>query len=268
MCTYRRFTCVERSIQFYLNQDYNGETELIVYNTDIEYPLVIDSVLEGNNITIINNNTDFHTGKPYENIGSIRRDSINFANGDYYICWDDDDVFLPWNIRQCVDGMKRNQDIWAWKPFRSMFWKTEHPPELAGNVMEASILSRLDKIKEYGFDNHQGGGEHLAWERAFRDNKKLRSDKYSIPGYCFNWADQGNIRGHKQSGTYDRQDNFNYHKENTQDYAKRPLNIFDNKQIQEIYTKHIDVIKLLSEKNLESHDNYIIHQELIDRYIK
>lgn len=269
MCTYRRFTCVERSIQFFLNQDYKGEVELIIYNTDIDYPLELSEQLKNKNIKIINNNTDYLTNKPYNNIGAIRRDSLKHANGKYYICWDDDDIFLPWNIRQCMDGLNRYPEAWSWKPHRSMFWKTNHEPELAGNVMEASIISRLDKILEFGFDPHQGGGEHLAWERAFRENIKMIVDKNSIPAYCFNWADQGEMRGHKQSGTYGKEDNFEHHKKNTKDYAKRPLSIFDNNEIQKIYQSHIKVIKENAEKDLgEKHKNYVLKQELIDLYIK
>ena len=273
MCTYRRATCVERSIQFFLDQDYKGEKELIIFNTDIEHPLELSRQLEKSlgleTIIIINNNTDYFTGQPYDNVGSIRRDSARHANGKYYICWDDDDVFLPWNIRQCMDGLEKNPDVWAWKPDRSMFWKAHHDePELAGNVMEASIISRLDKIREYGFRPHQGGGEHLSWEEGFRKEKKFVVDKQSIPAYCFNWHDQGDMRGHKQSGTYGKKDNFKHHKENTKDYAKEPLKVFDKSEINEIYRIHTKVIKENIEKdNSKDHGSYVVKQEIVDKYI-
>lgn len=269
MCTYRRATCVERSIQFFLNQDYQGAKELIIFNTDTEYPLELSEELKGKNITIINNNTDYITNQPYNNIGAIRRDSLKHANGKYYICWDDDDIFLPWNIRQCMDGLKNNPEHWAWKPFRSMFWKSNHSPELAGNVMEASIISRTDKILEYGFDPHQGGGEHLAWERAFQSQSKMVVDKDSIPAYCFNWADQGEMRGHKQSGTYDREDNFEFHKSKTKDHAKGPLKVFDKSEVEKIYSEHIKVLKEKSDKKLENkHGDYIVKSNLLSKYAK
>lgn len=268
MCTYGRFTCVERSIQFFINQDYVGETELVIYNTDVDYPLELCKELKNKNIAIINNATDYVTNKPYNNIGAIRRDSLRHGSGDYYICWDDDDIFLPWNIRQCMDGLKVHSDAWSWKPHRSMFWKGGYEPELAGNVMEASVISRFDKIMEFGFDLHQGGGEHLAWEGAFRRHKKIIVDKNSIPAYCFNWADQGEMRGHKQSGTYGREDNFEYHKKQTKDHAKRPLSIFNPNEIQKIYQLHIKVIKRSAEKDLgDKHKDYIIKQQLINKYI-
>lgn len=245
-----------------MDQDADVEKELIIYNTDTEYPIELDDALLNKNITVINNNIDKLTNLPYTNIGSIRRDSLQYGNGTHYICWDDDDIFLPWHIKQCVDGFSLNPDIWAWKPFTSMFWKSDHDPELACNNMEASILVNLEKLKEVGFSNHQGGGEHLSWMNTFNAAKKLYIEKESIPSYCFNWHDQGEMRGHKQSGTIDRVDNFEYHKANTTDYAKSKINGCSDVSL--IYQKHISVIKDNVGKIFR--DSYIIKEHLYQKY--
>lgn len=275
MCTYRRYTVVQRSIQFYLDQDYRGPTELVIYNTDVEHPMVLSKELSeqvsaspNKIIRIINNNTDSVTGEPYNNIGAIRRDSVLQADGEWYICWDDDDIYLPWNIRQCVDGIYRHPDCWGWKPFRSMCWMPDPPdrlPELAGNVMEASFILNKSKVIEYGFKPHPGGGEHLEWEEKFRDNKKSIEDHYTIPGYCFNWYDQGVMRGHKQSGDFGRVDNFEYHKQNTKDFAKEALNVYDREQVEQLYNTHINVITNLV--GVETEYGYVVKQELVEKYI-
>lgn len=262
MNTYRRFTCVNRSVRFFLEQDANIEKELIIYNTDTEFPIELDDELLKEHITVVNNNTDKLTNLPYTNIGSIRRDSLSYATGTHYICWDDDDIFLPWHIRQSIDRFNCNPEIWAWKPFTSMFWKSNHDPELAWNNMEASILIDLEKLKGIGFLNHQGGGEHLHWINVFNAAKKLYIDKEAIPSYCFNWHDQGEMRGHKQSGTIDRVDNFEYHKANTTDYAKSKINGISDVSL--IYQKHISIIK----RNIGKifHKDYIIKEEQYQKY--
>lgn len=262
MNTYRRFTCVNRSIRFFLDQDADIEKELIIYNTDIEYPMQLDNSLLNKNITIINNNTDSLTNEPYTNIGSIRRDSLQYASGTHYICWDDDDIFLPWHIRQCVDGFNSRPDIWSWKPHASMFWKGSGELEYAWNSMEASILINLEKLKEVGFSNHQGGGEHLHWIDFFSKAKKFYIEKNSVPSYCFNWSDQGDMRGHKQSGSIDRPDNFEYHKKNTKDFAKTKLN--DKFEVSEIYKKHLQVIQNNIGKNFNN--GYVTKQEIYNKY--
>lgn len=261
MNTYRRFTCVCRSIRFFLDQDSEDLRELIVYNTDVEYPIIGSPDLP-DNVKIINNNIDLKTGLPYNNIGAIRRDSLNYASGRYYICWDDDDIFLPWHISQCLDGFRRNPDIWAWKPMMSMFWRTGCPPEIAGNSMEASILVSVEALRSAGFNQHQGGGEHLGWMQKFNDERKLFVDPASVPSYCFNWADQGVMRGHKQSGTINRPDNFEYHRENTKDYALSPLSI--NYDVQDIYAIHI---KALQKEIDKVQDNgYSLKREIYNKY--
>lgn len=266
MTTYRRFTCVERSIGMFLNQDYDGDIEMIILNTDDEYPLSLgESLKSDSRIKIINNNIDYLTGEKYNNIGSIRRDAITHASGTHYICWDDDDIFLPWNIRQCVDGINRYPDAWTWKPEYSSFWRSDGLLEIAGNVMEASMISRLDKIKEYGFKDHKGGGEHWQWLQKFIDEKKIKVDLDSIPGYCFNWSDQGIIRGHKQSGTIDHPDNFNVHKDGTQDFATKSIEIFDDVGLKQIYAKFI--VLLRNNINIPI-KNYTITQSNYDKYVK
>jgi hypothetical protein len=159
MTTYRRFTCVERSIALFLEQDY-ADTELIIYNTDVQYPLSLDETfsVHAHKIKIINNNIDFETKKPYTNVGAIRRDVRLFADGDGYITWDDDDIFFPWNIRQCVDGILQSGKS-AWKPYKSFMKQLGKPPELYFNNLEASILVKMSVIDAHGFNLHKTGGE-------------------------------------------------------------------------------------------------------------
>lgn len=264
MNTYRRFTCVNRSIKFFLDQNSDVEKELIIYNTDIEYPLELSENLLSKNIIVINNNTDLQTKEPYTNIGSIRRDSLNFANGTHYICWDDDDIFLPWHIRQCVDGFEKNEDIWAWKPSMGMFWQKNCEPVFFKSYMEASILVDLNKLKEFGFSNHQGGGEHHHWMDEFQKLNKFHIENNIVPSYCFNWSDEGEMGGHKQSGTIYREDNFEYHKKNTKDFAKDKLKA--DVDVKEIYSKHINAIKENIDKDLNN--GSIIKKDLYNKYIK
>ena len=270
MSTYRRFNCVERSIRMFLNQKTTANTELIILNTDTEYPLVLGTSLlpYKHKIHIINRNTELQDeSKEYSNIGIIRGDALSYARGRYYICWDDDDVFLPWNIQQCFENIEKRPHLDAWKPFNSMYWARNEPePCIAGNVMEASIISRTDAIRKIGFIPHQGGGEHLSWYQHLWANKKLLIDRNSIPAYSFNWHDTGILAGHKQSGSIDRVDNFTHHKENTRDIATRPLELLSDEAVKPFYDAHIKIIRENIGKVLG--DNYTVSAELVDKYIK
>lgn len=248
MTTYRRFTCVERSIAMFLAQDYT-DTELIIYNTDTKHPLSLDDTFDHieYKIKIINNNIDFKTKKPYTNVGAIRRDARTFADGDGYITWDDDDLFFPWNIQQCVDGINKTGKS-AWKPYNSFIKQRNHDPQLFYNNLEASILVKMEKIDKFGFNLEKTGAEHLGWLDKLREQNDIAVDEYSIPGYCFYWSDEAAIGGHKQSNGHEfaRPDNFERHKLYTTDFAKRPLtctNIIEYSSIFEPFISKFNDIK-------------------------
>lgn len=259
MTTYRRFTCVERSIAMFLAQDYIN-TELIIYNTDIKYPLSLDDTFGDveDKIKIVNNNIDFITKKPYDNIGAIRRDARTFADGEGYITWDDDDIFFPWNIRQCVDGIQRSGKS-AWKPYKSFIKYNGHEPMLYFNNLEASILVKMSILDTYGFNTSKSGAEHLSWLDELSRQSDIAVDQHSIPGYCFYWSDIPEVGGHKQSNMTEfvREDNFQRHRLYTKDYAKRPFTRIQLEKYGEIFLPFIDKLKEYESSNILLYDQYI-----------
>jgi glycosyltransferase involved in cell wall biosynthesis len=260
MTTYRRFTCVERSIAFFLAQDY-PDTELIIYNTDIKYPLALDDtfgVVE-DKIKVINNNIDFKTKQPYTNVGAIRRDAFAFADGDGYITWDDDDIFFPWNIRQCVDGIEQSGKS-SWKPKYSFMKHLGHPPTLAYNNMEASILTKTEKIHEFGFNMQKTGAEHLGWLDRLIEHNDILVDDTAIPAYCFYWSDDVSVGGHKQSNNveFQRSDNFERHKLYTTDKATRSLTLQNIKEYEDVFQPFISLLDIYKETKPHHYDSYIL----------
>lgn len=222
MPTYRRFNCVERSIACFLDQQTDLNTELIICNTDIEHPLILDNTFneeDRNRIQIYNSNIDLLTETIYTNTGAIRRDGVQRSTGEYYITWDDDDIFLPWNIQQCYDGIIRT-NARAWKPHKSLMWWREIPC-LENNVLEATVMMY---IEEATFDNNSGP-EGLSWFNRLTNQGTLISDHYSIPAYCYYWRDPKEIGGHKQGNAEDiiKDNNFQIHMEQSKDIATRPI---------------------------------------------
>lgn len=233
MPTYRRFTCVERSIACFLSQQTELETELIICNTDVDNPLELDdtfSLEDKNKIKIYNSNIDLETSNQYNSTGAIRRDGVSRSTGNLYITWDDDDIFLPWNIQQCYNGLIRTQAR-AWKPHKSIMWWREHPT-LEHNFLEATIMMYIEEA----IFTQNSGLENLNWYNRLEQNKTLVSDTYSIPAYCYYWKDPKEIGGHKQGNAEDieKPNNFQIHMENSKDTATRLLtkrNIRDYKLI-------------------------------------
>jgi hypothetical protein len=240
VCTsYRRFTCVERIVAQYHAQTYPNK-ELIIFNTDEEYPYSLG--FEDSSIIIVNNGINYQTGTPYENRGQICRDAVTHATGYYFMLADDDDIYLPWHMQQAVDGIEANGKD-AWKPEQS-FFATPNKVEMCMNTLEASVIVKMERIKEIGFRSDITGYEGLSWYTQLRDEKHLdEHNKYYVPSYCFNWSDPHEIAGHKQSGAIGSPNNFENHKEASKDYAKRPLEKLSEEKLRETYKTYYHFLR-------------------------
>lgn len=250
MCTYGRFNCVERAMNCFLAQTYPNK-ELIIYNTDIESPYqkelfyvaleIVD--IEKYNIKVINNNIDKLTNQEYTNVGAIRRDALMFADGDYVVTWDDDDIFLPHFMQQAIDRMNETK-LPSFKPAMSFFYSGNNL-RLVQNTLEASIVASIDKVREYGY-LLETGKEGLAWYTKMRDNKELdEHDIIYVPSYCFNWNDGDIMEApHKQSGDIDNPENFNNHKAQSLDRVNdRSLSIYSEEKLRETYKPYYNYIR-------------------------
>lgn len=242
--TYRRYSCVERIIEQFLQQDYPN-VELIIFNTDYEHPMRLSDNLFNDlgqkKFIVINNHLDYVTGKPYTNRGSICWDAIARATGDYFMLADDDDVYLPWHIRQAVDGIEANGKD-AWKPKNSLFARPGHV-ELCQNTLEASVIVKMNRIREIGFRTDITGYEGLSWYTKLRDEGQLNEhEEKFVPSYCFNWSDPSEIAGHKQSGDINNPNNFENHKKHSNDFSDKPLERIGEESIRVFYSKYYDFL--------------------------
>ena len=255
MCTYRRFKCVERAVNCFLAQDYNGEKELIIYNTDVEHPYL--EFKGSNQIKVINNNIDSITNEPYTNVGAIRRDAITHATGHYHVTWDDDDVFLPFFMRQGIDKILAS-GLPSYKPEKSFFYSGDHL-RLVKNTLEASVIADINKVREYGF-LLETGKEGLGWYTKMRDNRELdENDSNYLPSYCFNWQDGAIMNaGHKQSGDIDNPDNFSNHKKASTDFCEGDIAIWSTPQLDVLFDVYFNFI-------LNKDQNFDI--SLIEKYL-
>lgn len=210
-CTYGRFTVVERSIACWINQTYKNK-ELLIFNT-AETPLTLDKSLKNKNISIVNSN------KKYHSLGEVRQQALVCASGDVYICWDDDDLFLPWHIERGIKRMEKLETP-AWMPKFSYFsFDGGKKYSKEQNSMEASVLVKMDVIRRFGF-SHTSGLEHLPWRERIESDKLLVIEDVE-PSYAYVWGDKSAL--HKTSGHVDDPNAFNSHMKNTTDFGNRPL---------------------------------------------
>ena len=243
MCTYGRFSCVERAINCFLAQTYSNK-KLLIYNTDSEDPYIETEELNKNYIRVVNNDIDYKTKLPYTNVGAIRRDALLLAyyEDGYVVTWDDDDIFLPYFMEQAIDRIQQT-GLPSFKPEKSFFYSGDNL-RLVRNTLEASVVASMKKVMEYGY-LLETGKEGLGWYTKLRDNKELNEyDTYYVPSYCFNWNDGQEMKApHKQSGDINNPDNFENHKKHSLDrVGSRLISIWDDKKMRETYQPYIEYL--------------------------
>mgnify|MGYP003649244899 CR=1 FL=1 len=200
----------------FLAQTYENK-ELVIFNT-AETPLVLgESLAFDSRINLVNQATKAN-GEPFTSLGEVRTAALNHAGGSLFVCWDDDDLFLPHHLSQSVERWKA-AGTFAWKPRLSLFsmdgGKTY---KLAGNAMEASIIVNLDFIREHGFSTKQSGAEHVqgGWlDVAKSQNQLTIEDVTPLESYGYVWGDGLS----KTSGNIDHPNNFENHKLASQDFG-------------------------------------------------
>jgi hypothetical protein len=241
---------------------FNAQTypnkELIIFNTDEEFPYVLETPQD--NVIVVNNGIDYQTGEPYLNRGFICRDAVTHASGDYFMLGDDDDIYLPYHIQQAVDGIEENGKD-AWKPERS-FFATQDKLELTMNTLEASVIVKMPRIRQIGFRSDITGYEGLSWYTKLRDEGNLdeHNTKY-IPSYCFNWGDPHEVAGHKQSGNINSPTNFDDHKEASKNVADSPLAPLSSEELDNVYAPYFEWLKInKSQLNEEQYERYITNK--------
>lgn len=240
--TYRRYRCVERIIEQFIAQTYKNK-QLIIFNTDVEYPMSLHEDLLNLNfdIRVINNAFDYKSGLEYTNRGQICRDAVTHADGDYFMLADDDDIYLPWHLEQAVDGIESSGKD-AWKPSHS-FFSTPDQLILVQNTLEASVIVRMTRIREIGFREDLTGYEGLSWYTKLRDEGQLYEHNPNfVSSYCFNWSDTADMAGHKQSGNIDNPTNFEEHKLGSNDISDKPLNRCGEELMSVYYSKYYDYL--------------------------
>lgn len=173
MATHGRVRWVQDALSCFLMQDYPTR-ELIILNNH-PTPLVFSHPL----VTIRN-----ETG--HLTLGHCRKKLVELARGDFVRTWDDDDLYLPWSIRQGVEQLE--QPYAAFKPQRSWFSQSMDHFELIENVFEAAILALAHVAKKYGY-KASGGDEHEPLLHGIVESGGEKHVEFGcLTGYIYRWG--------------------------------------------------------------------------------
>ena len=150
--TYGRPQLIGEAVQSYIDQDYPGESELIILNDQPDIKYNGGFLLKQNQSIKITN-----APKRYATIGEKRNICVRLGDGEITMNFDDDDIHLPWRISLTVSKMTNHH---YWKGDRLWVWgngklKQNTPNKAMAPSMAGCSREIFEKVG--GYDHIQSG---------------------------------------------------------------------------------------------------------------
>jgi hypothetical protein len=176
MGTHGRCSVASEAVACFLQQSVAAEATLLIYN---QHPVPLH--FEHPRVRIVNE-TPLPTPLRF-----IRRRMLELADpaADLIHWWDDDDLYLPWHLQDCLDNIG---DHPAWKPQSS--WTSFGNVEfyLESNRFEGSWVFRADYAKAAPVDTHPTYTDHPVFLQAQEAGLLGTTELAALTSYIYRWA--------------------------------------------------------------------------------
>lgn len=243
--THGRHTLLERSLRLFLEQHYEGEHTLLIYNNSPVpqklYPLQLP---DNKHIVLINQHIDSLTNQPYTSLGAIYNDILTYVGAEYDAIthWDDDDLFLPNHIEEGAKSLfiATLEGYEAYKPKYS-YYRSAEGVALTENTLEPSIFVWVSHIQQYKY-SLVTTEQHLQWVNPLKEQDEIFVDPSGIPTLVYNWGDVG-IRTYKTSGDMHNPNNFSNCRANSMDHGDLLITPWQKEEVQTYYNQVKNVKK-------------------------
>lgn len=148
MGTYARHSVAREALACFLQQSVTAEATLLIYN---QHPLPLH--FDHPRVRVVNE------ALPAAPLRLIKQRMLDLADpsADLVHWWDDDDLYLPWHLQDCIDNIA---DSAAWKPESNWVSWGNVKFARAVNQFEGSWVFRTDYVKAAPLDTHQTYIDH------------------------------------------------------------------------------------------------------------
>ena len=194
MClTYGRPHLLEEAIQCFLDQDYKGQKELIVFNDLPQQEFLYTHP----QVKIIN------LKERYKTIGEKRNACVDFCTGDLLFVWDDDDLYLPWRITLSVRMIGKNE---YFKSSKAWFINNGVISGPTKNLFHSASCFTKSLFFRAGKYDEINSGQDLTMEKKFVDlqSRPITSLSNRDLYYIYRW--QGTDSYHLSAFGMDKMD--------------------------------------------------------------
>jgi hypothetical protein len=175
MGTYGRYTLVCEALSCFLQQSDIPDATLLSYNQH-PWPLFFDHP----RVRVIN-----ETG-PKVSLRYIRQRMHELARRDADLIhwWDDDDLYLPWHLKDCLDHIGDNV---AWKPASSWISEANTRFSRLANVFEGSWIFRAKYLRDAPVDTHPDYTDHPVTQQTEESKLLATTELGDRTSYIYRW---------------------------------------------------------------------------------
>lgn len=198
--TYGRATLLSRALYSYLQQDYEGESTMLIFNTGKPYKLGEFEISGNKKVILINSD------KNYSCVGDKYLEAIKYIPDNISIVSiiDDDDVNTPDGMRRALHGLKDSGKS-AYKSEKSFFHYQGNITQESNNL-EGSIFMDINHLLKYKFLTGHSVKYHDAWLLSLLEKDEIKVDKECEPYFIYDWCNP--TPTYKISGLGETETNF------------------------------------------------------------
>ena len=175
MGTYGRHALVCEALACFLQQSAVAQATLLIYNQH-PVPLRFDHP----RVRIVNETP------PARSLRHIRQrmHELSDPSAELIHWWDDDDLYLPWHLEDCLGHIAGHA---AWKPASSWFSERNVKFSLHRNTFEGSWIFRADYLKSAPLDTHPTYTDHPIIRQLLDGNHLATTERAGRASYIYRW---------------------------------------------------------------------------------
>lgn len=176
MGTYGRYALASEALACFLGQTVTSGATLLIYN---QHPLPLQ--FDHPRVRIVNERP------PQGSLRHIRRRMLDLADptAELIHFWDDDDLYLPWHLEDCLTHIG---DDAAWKP-RSC-WMSQYDRVFSRHVnrFEGSWVFRADYVQAAPLNTHPTYTDHPVYLQTSDAKLLTTTELGGATSYIYRWA--------------------------------------------------------------------------------
>ena len=175
MGTYGRYSLACEALACFLQQSVGAQASLLIYNHHL-IPLSFDHP----RVRVINE------APPPGSLRHLKKRMLELADPDAELIhwWDDDDLYLPWHLEDCLRHIGTNV---AWKPASS--WMSEANVKFSrhANRFEGSWIFRAIYLMSAPLDTHPNYIDHPVFRQTEDAGLLASTELEGRTSYVYRW---------------------------------------------------------------------------------